>query len=118
MKKRRRTALSKSIHQSSTAGTPSDKNLGAVMEALSMIFSRSLVSEGRKLRLIPGKYQDGTDKLVLDGTHVEGEKGEAFSTLRGQIKYGRIENNQLREKMANSIPLTRDNWDKARSRHC
>lgn len=100
-----RTALSKSIHRSSTAGTPREKNLGAVMEALSNDIFTVLGFGGQKLRLIPGKYQDGTDKLVLDGTHVEGEKGEAFSTLHGQIKYGRIENNQLRGEDGKLYPI-------------
>lgn len=92
--------IGKKIHQMGTADTPKEKNLGAVMEAMSNDIFTALDFGGQKLKLVRAQYEDGTPKLLLDGTHVEGPSGEKFATLKGQIvsgkKNGRIEGNQVR----------------------
>ncbi len=89
--------IARDMHVRAVAETPKEKNLGAIKEALANDIFESLGFGGQKLKLVLSQYDDGASKLLLDGTMVEGPNQEKFSTLKGQIKNGRLENNGITE---------------------
>jgi hypothetical protein len=89
--------LGRVAHVRAVAETPKEKNLGAIKEALANDIFEAFGFGGQKLKLIQAQYDDGSAKLLLDGTMVEGPKRENFSTLKGQLKNGRLENNGITE---------------------
>ncbi len=64
--------------------TAKDRNEGAVREALANDLMRSLGIQSQKLKIVEGQYADGTPKLMLDGTHVDGANGNSFSDFDGK----------------------------------
>lgn len=95
----------KKVHQYSTVRTRRQKNLSAVMEALSNEVYIALGMEGQKLKIIRAEYRDHYPKLLLDGTHIEGPGGEKFHTLKGQIVDGVIPGNQLQGEDGKQYPI-------------
>jgi hypothetical protein len=78
-------AVAKLIHRWSTGGTPRERNEGAVRESLANTLMQSLGIESQKLKIVETEYADGTTKLLLDGTHVNGFKDFAGTPTKGDI---------------------------------
>ena len=55
-----------------TGASAKARNEGAVREALANDLMRSLGIQSQKLKLVESVHADGTPKLMLDGTHVDG----------------------------------------------
>ncbi|SSW65074.1 hypothetical protein [Achromobacter agilis] len=72
------------LHRWYTGATAKDRNEGAVREALANDLMRSLGIQSQKLKIVEGQYADGTPKLMLDGTHVDGANGNSFSDFDGK----------------------------------
>ena len=87
-------AIGKWIHQLMRRQTPEKINRDAMREALANDLMKSFGIFTQKLKLVPTTYQDGTPKLLLDGTHMTGPRGERFSDFEGAIK-GKSPNGQL-----------------------
>lgn len=86
------------LHRWLTGASAKARNEGAVREALANDLMRSLGIQSQKLKLVESVHADGTPKLMLDGTHVDGfsdfdgkpEKGERY------LKDGVLVRNQKR----------------------
>lgn len=72
------------LHRWFTGATAKDRNEGAVREALANDLMRSLGIQSQKLKIVEGEYADGTPKLMLDGTHVDGTDEHSFSDFDGK----------------------------------
>lgn len=71
------------IHRLATGASARDRNEGAVREALANDLMRALGVETQKLKIVEGVHQDGTPKLMLDGTHVRGQLARDGVTTLG-----------------------------------
>ena len=76
------------LHRFFTGKTPKVANFGAVRECLANDMMRTMGIYTQKLKIIASEYDDGTPKLLLDGAHMKGPKGEGFSDFSGKIKDG------------------------------
>lgn len=90
------------IHRLSTAETPREKNIAALMEVLANDIFTILDFGGQKLSLRLAQYDNGDPMFLLDSTEVFGPNGELFQTLsqsnallQGPKKQGRIKGNML-----------------------
>lgn len=90
------------VHRLSTAETPREKNIAALMEVLSNDIFTILGFGGQKLTLRLSEYKNGYPMFLLDGTEVMGPNGEKFQTLsaskailNGPNGQGRIQGNML-----------------------
>lgn len=81
------------LHREVTAKRTRDANRNAVRECLANDLSRLFGMEAQKLKIVKAEYEDGTSKLMLDGTHM-GNKVEGgvqkFEDFAGKIKDGYI----------------------------
>lgn len=93
------------MHQLSRRALVRDMNLGAIKEALANDIYEAWGFGGQNLRIRHSQYQNGQSKLLLDGAEVQGRLGEAFSTLEGQIKYGQLVGNCVRDEEGRLYPL-------------
>jgi hypothetical protein len=98
-------SIGQRLHQKSRAGSVREMNLAAVTEALANDVYEAWGFGGQNLRILHAHYQNGQSKLLLDGAHVQGKQGEPFSTLEGQIKYGQLIGNCVRDKDGRLYPL-------------
>lgn len=87
-------AIGKFFHQLARRQSPDQINRDAMRESLANDLMKSFGIFAQKLKLVPTTYQDGTSKLLLDGTHMTGPNGEKFSDFEGSIKgkspYGQL----------------------------
>lgn len=92
-------AIGKFFHQLARRQTPDAINRDAMREGLANDLMRSFGIFTQKLKIIPTTYDQGLGKnnppkLLLDGTHMVGPKGEKFRDFEGAIK-GKLPNGQL-----------------------
>lgn len=92
-------AIGKFFHQLARRQTPDAINRDAMREGLANDLMRSFGIFTQKLKIIPTTYdqglgKDNPPKLLLDGTHMVGPKGEKFRDFEGAIK-GKLPNGQL-----------------------
>lgn len=100
------SSVSKNIYRWMNAETIREKNWGAVKEyAANKLYNAMAFQETpTKIKMVYSRYEDGTPKLLLDGTHIKGPGGEKFETFRDQIvereqiHYGRIIGNQIKSE--------------------
>lgn len=71
------------MHRLVTGASAKERNEGAVREALANDLMRALGVETQKLKIVEGTHQDGTPKLMLDGTHVRGQLAPDGVTMLG-----------------------------------
>ncbi|MBB1627268.1 hypothetical protein [Achromobacter sp. UMC71] len=86
------------LHRLLTGATPAERNEGAVRESLANDLMRVMGVESQKLKIVEGRYPDGTTKLMLDGTHVANFSDFDGTPSRGDIylKDGVLVRNQQR----------------------
>ncbi len=76
------------LHRLGTGKTPKDANFGAVRECLANDMLALLGTHAQKLKIIGTQYDDGTPKLLLDGTFMTGPNNEPFKDFSGHIVDG------------------------------
>ncbi len=80
----------KALHWLGTREHRSDKNWGAIREALANDLFAIRKVKGQELEVILSKYPDNYPHILLDGSEITGPNNEKFYTLEGHLYGGRI----------------------------